>query len=188
MSDREQRNLTLALQLARRGWFVLPCQEKPPKIKTPYTAHGQTDATLNPRIIQSWWNRWPGAIPGIVLAKSGIFALDVDTHKDGENGYQTLENLILTYGDGKPLPFGPAQLTINGGMHRIFKLPTGLRIPGKLGPGLDVKSNGYICTGELSEEIYYEPLEGGDFEQDPPEPPAWLVKLFQERTRYTQII
>ena len=46
-----------ALDFARRGMFVLPCQ----KDKTPYTLHGHKDATTDPDKIRAWRRKWPGA-------------------------------------------------------------------------------------------------------------------------------
>ena len=43
---------TTALQLARRGFSVFPCQ---PRGKTPATASGLLDATTDPARIDGWW-------------------------------------------------------------------------------------------------------------------------------------
>ena len=54
--------LAAALELAGRGFHVLPCHETGPKAKAPYTAHGLTEATTEPDTIRAWWGRWPHAL------------------------------------------------------------------------------------------------------------------------------
>lgn len=160
-------NLTLALALAGKGWYVFPCREKPgepyrtkkgelvtPDTKTPYwhkddLPHGKDNATTDPAIIRRWWTRWPAALVGIYCAKSGFFAVDIDV-KHGADGKRSWTELVETCGNREPVEVGPMQQTPSGGAHMIFTLPADLDIPNnanKLAPGLDLRSNGYICTG-----------------------------------------
>lgn len=192
-------NLKTALDLAERGWYVFPCREKPgepykdsrtgetktPQIKQPYTPNGKDDATTDPDIIRRWWSRWPGALVGIYCEKSGFFALDIDLDPEkGIDGKQTWATLCTRYGN---VYAGPAQLTPRGGLHILFKLPADLRIPnnaGKLaaewGGGLDLRSNGYICTGVLDDNRRYQWLKGHGPETRITEAPGWLLDLIRK--------
>lgn len=167
MSD----NLTQALYHAARGWHVFPCRPD----KRPYTQHGMKDATTDAGTIRGWWKRWPGAVIGVYCERSGIFALDVDI-KNGADGWRSLTELQEAYGAGENIPVGPIQRTPSGGAHLIFELPIdGLKIPnnaGKLGAGLDLRSNGYICTGEAYTWL---PEHGPDTQLT--QAPAWLLQL-----------
>ena len=131
------------------GWYIFPCKEN----KKPYTIHGFLDASTDAETITKWWESHPDALIGIYCEKSGIFALDIDLDKDrGINGFYSLAELINNVGDGQALlpMVGPIQSTPRGGQHYLFKLPEGISIPNtanKLGAGLDLRSNGYICTG-----------------------------------------
>ena len=180
----------LAATLAAQGWHVLPCREKPEVIdgityavKTPYTLHGLKDATTNPETIRKWSNRWPGALVGIACEKSGLFALDIDIDETkGVNGFYTLTDLINTAGNGKALleMVGPAQETPRGGSHYLFKLPPDVKIPntaGALGPGLDLRSNGYICTGDG-----YKWFFGHGPETPLTDAPEWLLDTIRKVT------
>jgi hypothetical protein len=181
-------NLQTALELARRGWYVFPCRErrdatseKAREIKSPYTPHGKNDATTDLEVIRAWWKRWPGALIGIYCEKSGFFAVDVDD-KNGKNGFRSWESLVEIYGGGQPVHVGPVQDTPNGGCHLLFKLPEGLDIPNnadKLGDGLDLRSNGYICTG-----AGYSWLHEHGPEAPLPDAPAWLLDIIRNLSNH----
>jgi len=187
-------NLQTALSHAARGWYVFPTREVPgepytykdkktgemitkiPEIKTPYTKHGHTDATNDPEQIRRWWGRWPGALVGVYCAMSGFWSLDVDT----PDGFISLAELVNTYGNGEPITPGITQDTPSGGAHDLFRLPEGVKIPnteGKLGKGLDLRSNGYICTGRLPDGSGYTWLPGHSPDEHPlTDAPAWLIE------------
>lgn len=163
--------LDLALALATNEWYIFPCKPN----KQPYTEHGYHDATTDINTIQAWWKRWPEALIGIACKRSGFFALDID-NKNGVNGEQTWNKLVETYGESKPIKGGPLQRTPSGGFHILFTMPDNMAIPnnaGKLGAGLDLRSDGYICTGEgyTWESYFYQAI---------PEAPAWLLERIRK--------
>lgn len=158
----------LAKQLAQLGYFVFPCKLD----KTPATPKGFKDATTDLAKVQAW----PWLLIGIACEKSGLFAVDIDT-KNGINGLATWEDLITENGT---VGNGPCQNTPSGGRHYLFKLPRGIKIPnnaGKLGAGLDLRSNGYICTGPG-----YTWLPGHGPEVKQVDAPAWLLRKIREIT------
>jgi putative DNA primase/helicase len=162
--------------------------------KHPRTEHGLKDATTDPAIINDWWDRWPAANVGIVTGpESGFFALDIDRH--GADGAATLAALESQYG---PLPPTVEAITGGGGRHIPFRYPAGETIksvPGKLGPGVDVKGlGGYLVappSRHASGRLYeWAPGRGPD-EIALAEPAAWLLELLrepkgQERARHKQ--
>lgn len=183
--------LQAALAYASRGWPVIPiwwpmphgCACRKPDCdsvgKHPLGAlvtHGLTDASTDPAIISQWFRRYPSANVGIVTGPvSGIFVLDVDTKKDGE---QTLVEHVVARG---PLGDTLHALTGSGGDHYLFQYPS-FRLQnsaGKLGPGLDTRGAGgyivappsvhasgkqYTWTNPLAEVLHA---------------PAWLLSLLQ---------
>jgi hypothetical protein len=178
-------NLDMALRLAALGWAVFPCtHDKKPMIKSAHPkddplhntctgqcgkdGHGYKDATRDRFKIQAWWATWPNALIGIACRKSGFFALDVD-NKDGKHGSDELLKLIGDHPLDKMI--GPTQKTPSGGYHILYKYPHGVNIPNnsdKLREGLDLRSDGYICTGPGYE--WTVPPETAI-----PEPPIYLV-------------
>jgi hypothetical protein len=55
-----------ALEFASRGSPVFPCF---PISKNPLTDHGFKDASTDPDIIRSWWNKWPSV--NLAIATGG---------------------------------------------------------------------------------------------------------------------
>src|SRR6266550_9614443 len=65
-----------AIEYAKRGWPVFPCN---PSTKQPYTAKGFKDATTDVNQICDWWTRHPAAMVGLPTGTtSGFWALDID--------------------------------------------------------------------------------------------------------------
>lgn len=175
VSENQPNNLDQALQLAGRGWHVFPCKPD----KTPYTEHGKDNATKSEGQIKQWWQRWPDALIGIYCERSGFFALDIDIDPEkGIDGKRTWAALCEKFGD---VAAGPAQLTPSGGLHILFTLPEGLKVPNnakklalEYGGGLDLRSNGYICTGGP-----YRWLRNHGPEKSITPAPGWLLDLIR---------
>jgi len=102
--------------------------------------HGLNDATTDPATIQQWWSTWPDANIGMPTGgRSGVVALDIDA---GGGGWDSADRLQAEHG---PIPQTRAVETGGGGLHVWFAHPPGVPIPtraGKLGPGLDIRSDG----------------------------------------------
>lgn len=195
--DFDQRKmLQAALGYAARGWHVLPCFapikqddgslmcgcrntacQSPGKHPHGFLARrGQMDATTDPETIKRWFAYGHQLNIAIQLSQSGLCAIDIDPRNGGE---LTLENVEAKYGK---LRSDVEQLTGGGGQHFVYSNPHGIQaLPGKLGPGIDVKANGYIMvwpslhvSGLLYEwEASSDPIEGAI-----PSPlPDWLRDL-----------
>ncbi|HEX2261601.1 MAG TPA: bifunctional DNA primase/polymerase [Candidatus Binatia bacterium] len=107
--------------------------------KHPRTKNGVHDASTDEAKIRRWWETWENANIGVATGKeAGIFALDVDPCRGGDEALASLE---AKYGK---LPETRTADTGGGGVHYLFKYP---KYPvknstGVLGPGLDVKGEG----------------------------------------------
>lgn len=168
-------NLNLALQLADRGWFIFPCNlDKTPKLKW------KDRSTIDQVQIRRWWTSWPDALIGIYCQKSGFFVVDIDA-KNGHEGFIAWKRLINLHNGGDQPIIGPMQHTPSGGAHLLFKLPADIIIPnnaGKLGDGLDLRSDGYICSGGAYQ---WQPDHGPELQLTPA--PAWLLQLIQKTNK-----
>lgn len=170
-------NLDYALRYAALGWKILPvwhvengrcqCSEKCPS-KNPgkhpaghLVPNGVLDAVADPATIRRWWTLYPKASIGIAMAASGLVAIDVDPRN---GGIETMEMLEAKHG---PIASDVLQFSGGGGEHRVFHRPDG-ELPGSLGPGVDVKANGYILAEPSTHmsgrryawEASSDPLEG----------------------------
>jgi hypothetical protein len=126
-----------ALAYAARGVRVLPLREHG---KEPLVSHGVHDASHDPSVVAEWWRRWPNANLGIAIPTSW-WILDVDPRNGGDVELDRLERAHFA------LPPTITAQTGSGGQHIIFARPDGMRLRGKIGPGLDVLGAGrYIVA------------------------------------------
>jgi hypothetical protein len=178
--------LAFALEYARLGWCVLPLE---PNAKQPLgrlVPRGMHDASTDTATIQSWWKSSPQAGIGIALAQSGLVAIDVDPRNGGA---ETFEQLQAAHGS---LRSDVMAFTGGGGEHHVFLVPSGaaLSLPGTLGPGVDLKANGYIVVEpsvhpsgkQYGWEASSSPLDG----VVPSPLPDWLRSLRIELQRPAQ--
>ena len=118
------------------GFSVIPIRpDKKPYIKW---EEYQKKRTI-PEEIRAWWNKWPGAMIGIVTGRiSGIVVIDIDT-EEGREAIQDYipDSLII-----------PTATTPKGGQHLYFKCPE--NPPGNNArtiPGCDLRAEGgYIIA------------------------------------------
>lgn len=199
--DAARSPLSYARRYARIGWHVIPLWwaeevegEDGPKrwrcacgaaecrspAKHPISrlvARGQDDATIDEARIESWFSRYPKANIGIALALSGLVGVDIDPRNGG------IDTIDMLEAERGALDSGVLQFTGGGGEHRPFSLPAeqALSLPGQLGPGVDLKRNGYLVvepsvhlSGKRYEwEASSDPLEGAI----PAPLPDWIRDL-----------
>jgi hypothetical protein len=171
---------TAALEHARRGWPVFPCD---PSTKKPLTRHGFKDAAADTNIITNWWQRWPDAMIGVPTgARSGFWAVDPDapdkpSEPDGMAAWKTLINL-----NGAPKT--RTHSTPGGGEHWLFRWHPDKPIrngSGDLPPGIHVRGEGgYIIVppSRRPDGKAYAVIDHADLAEAPP----WLYEtILDER-------
>lgn len=150
-----------AVDLAERGYFVLPCR---PRGKEPLTPHGFHDATRDERTIRQWWDRWPDANIGIACGPSGIAVLDIDS-KHGADPREVIPDLglddlptVLTGEAPERSDEYPNSLPGVRGAHVLFRsnLPTGKTII----PGVEIRGAGAYVLAPPSVHPSGVPYEG----------------------------
>ncbi len=177
-----------ALAYAKLGWHVFPCwwiengacacgdvSCKSPG-KHPIGAlvpRGHIDASIAPQRVTSWWRQQPKAHIAVYLGASGLVAIDIDPRNGGD---LTIEQIEAQHG---ALNSGIEAATGGGGRHLVYSAPSDLGgLPGKLGPGVDVKLNGYIIvepSGHLSGQQYVWEASSDPLQGAVPSPlPDWL--------------
>lgn len=173
--------LAYALAYARIGWHVFPVEAN---AKTPLgrlVPRGMLDATTDEATISKWWRQAPQAGVGVALHPSGLVALDIDPRNGGD---ATFEQLQSSHGS---LRSDVMAMTGGGGEHHVFVIPPGVQVslPGTLGPGVDVKANGYIVVEPSihpSGRQYVWEASSNPLEGIVPSPlPDWLRGAFVRR-------
>lgn len=169
-------NFSVALQLARNGLALFPCdQDKKPLVKW------REASTTDENTITTWWSRRPAALPAIDLGKCGLFVVDCDRHDGAADGVQAFGELCRGYPgsiDGAVIVKTP-----NNGLHLYFSQPSGGTAPftnsrGALPAGCDARGcGGYtIAPGaELPDGRRYEPNR--QFNGSNPPVPDWLAEI-----------
>lgn len=192
MLDKSSRNLDVALDLARTGAFVFPCQGHGPSRKQPCKGvYWRSVSTRDEAKVRLFWRQFPDAVPGIDLAKSGLLVIDCD--RKPSDGLAWLVAHAAEHGDA--LDGHPAVDTPSGGMHlyfqNTFNPPHGNGrglLPPKKECGIDVRGAGgfVIAPGAAFADggEYY--LHGSIFNAGPP--PAWLVALLADAPRSSEPI
>ena len=163
-APRRPAALDWVLDYIAAGVAVLPCRGK-----VPLTRHGKDDATLDPGQVAEWAARWPGCNWG-GRPPEGIVVLDVDPRNGGGT-----ELLQLRERHGQ-LPATLTARTGGGGLHiwLAYRGPA----PGKLGPGLDVKTcRGYVLLPPSIHPDTGRPYEWIDPDATTAPAPAWLRRL-----------
>jgi hypothetical protein len=124
-----------ALSYVAEGIPVFPCT---PRGKRPIENGGFHTATLDPRAVAEWWDRYPNANIGIPTgAVSGFVVVDIDTGK-GKQGKETLEELKTK---GHIFPDTAEQTTGSGGTHLFYRHP-GKHVKSVAGVFKDIDSRG----------------------------------------------
>jgi len=135
----ENELLKAALVYASKyKWAVFPLGVRN---KTPLLNGGCLRASKHAVDINRWWGQQcPAANVGIACGPSGLVVIDIDA---GKGGYESWRKLGID--DDTVI-----SLTGGGGQHLIYLAPKGIAIKnsvGKLGDGIDVRSNGgYIVA------------------------------------------
>lgn len=159
--------LEAALDCARKGCYVVPCNGKIPILKK-----WPERSSKDPEQIKFWWKKWFDANIGIDLGKSGLLVLDMD----GPEGIKTYNK--QTAESGKKAKKTPTQRT-GRGFHKFYERPVGgSKNRTKFLPGLDIKCDGGLAI--VAPSLHksgkrYEWKEGRSiFDVKPAKVPQWV--------------
>lgn len=171
--------LEAALNYARRGWHVFPCEPGGKRPLARLAPNGCHSATTSEVVIRAWWADCPDANIGVATGeKSDLLVLDVDS--------EALENdtLLGLLFEHDPLPSTPSSVTGGGGAHHWFAYPATGRYgntAGKVATGIDTRGEGgYVVAPPSVTDARYEWSDDPDF-MLLAEPPAWLLELLADK-------
>ncbi|MGN7613925.1 bifunctional DNA primase/polymerase [Magnetococcales bacterium HHB-1] len=172
--SKEPNKLDHALSLASMGFRVFPLEANG---KRPLIDGWQRKASQDPERIRGWWVCIvTGWVQDYNIGITGGLFVDID-QKNGVNGQQSLESLIAQHGS---LPLTRRVRTPSGGEHIYFHGNEAIRSSaGKLGPGLDIRSQGgYVVAPGSS--IHGQAYTWIDEQHDVAPCPEWLINQLQQ--------
>ena len=174
-----------ALDYARRGWPVFPCN---PVNKRPLIGKGFHGASRDPKQIEAWWGRYPNAMIGVPTgAASGVVAIDPDPPKnEGDpDGRRSWALLIAQHG----ALYTHTELTPRGGRHILFRYdperPLTNSVGGLAGRGIDIRGDGgyiVVAPSKRADGKAYEVEDPLDFFNFAPMP-EWLHELIESEPK-----
>ena len=155
--------------------------------KHPRTADGFKSASSDPDQIREWLKKWPGCNWGMATGQqSGIIVIDIDGKSDGFESWDALRN-------EHPEPIETPIVTTGGdqrGEHWYFGYPESGLIKsssGKLGRGLDIRSDGGYVVIPPSATVYSYEFDLSFQDAELAFLPAWLreklIAIPEERER-----
>jgi hypothetical protein len=165
----KQNNLPVdyITELLDDGIPVFPCKPD----KSPYTANGFKNASIDPDQINTWFTQYPDALVGVPTGHvSGLLVVDVDP--DGEGWYvSNYETLVA----------GRVNITPRG-YHLIYRMPnTDIRCSAStIAPGVDIRANGGYIIWWPQQDLGVV----GDM-NDIADPPPWLLAALTEKPKST---
>jgi len=179
-----QDNLEVALELARAGAYVFPCQSEGAHKKQPGKGvYWRSVSTRDEREIRALWYRYPDAVPGIDLAKSGWFVVDCDRKLN--NGLEWFTAYAARFDEA--LDACPVVDTPSGGRHHYFRNTlnppqTNARgaLPSKKEADIDLRGHGGFVIGPgatFTDGSGTYTAHG--FIGDAQDPPDWLIELLR---------
>ncbi|MEU9285993.1 bifunctional DNA primase/polymerase [Streptomyces sp. NPDC048275] len=119
------------------------------------TCHGFWAATTDTNLIRKWWMQEPEANVGGPCKLNGWAVIDIDPRHDGDLTLRHIETKVGV------LPGTVMQISGGDGLHILYRSP-GVDLPGTLGPGIDVKHNGYILLAPSVHKSGYRYQWSGD--------------------------
>lgn len=148
--------LSAALKYAAWGWHVVPlhnptkngcsCRRKEcidSNGKHPRIDGWTKNCTIDPEVINSWWDQWPDANVGIVTGKiSNLVVFDVDPRNGGDETVASLGEIPETV----------QCLSGGGGTHDYYLYPDKevKSTKNELGDGIDIQSDGRMVVAPPS--------------------------------------
>jgi putative DNA primase/helicase len=160
----------------RRKLKVFPCKGNG---KSPRISGWQESATLDEKVIDRWWEKYPNANIGLLTGKNNnLVVVDVDIN-NGKKGMESLKQLQNECGEFDTLMVHSP----SGGRHYYFKYPKNedhVKGPTNFRPGIDIRADGNLIIAPGS-SIDGNPYRFEDGEKEISELPDRLLEMLMSK-------
>lgn len=181
MKKYQKARLDAALNYAKRGWRVLPVSGK----KHPINENGSKGATTDVTQITQWFTDREFTNIGVATGPESFFVVDIDV-KNGKDGLNALYNEFGESGVEIDTDRDLLAITASGGMHLLYKYPTGMTVHNAVNvlDGVDIRGDGgYIVVAPSSVKIgdEYVGYRWINHNGVIPEAPEWALRLLEKK-------
>ena len=144
---------------------------------------GTAEGTLSKELINSWFDEIPNRNILINLKNSGLICIDLDQHKDGQNGVQAFDLLWKENARDIHLNTYVEKTPTSNGVHIFFKVPSDTfskPIVNELMDGVEIKTHFTPIYPSKCRDGDYMPFNMSDNLASVADCPEWLLKMLHE--------
>lgn len=144
---------------------------------------GTAEGTLDKELVKTWFDEIPDRNVMINLKNSNLICIDLDNHKDGQNGLKVFDALWTKNNNGKKLDTYCEKTPTGAGVHIFFKVPKETfdkYIVSEIADGVEIKTNFTPLYPSKRSDGLYQPIDDKLTIVDASECPEWLIKMIHE--------
>ncbi|MGX7047812.1 hypothetical protein RU86_GL001648 [Lactococcus piscium] len=144
---------------------------------------GTVEGTLSSDLACSWFDEIPNRNILINLKNSGLICIDLDQHKDGQNGVKAFNALWQTHNKDKPLNTYVEKTPTGAGVHIFFKVPIetfSKPIVSELMDGVEIKTHFTPIYPSKRTDGDYQPFNSDDTLASIADCPSWLLDMIHK--------
>lgn len=144
---------------------------------------GTAEGTLSKELINSWFDEIPNRNILINLKNSGLICIDLDQHKDGQNGVKAFDRIWQENNQGNKLDTYVEKTPAGSGVHIFFKVSSETftkPIVSELTDGVEVKTRFTPIYPSKRLDGVYQPFNQEDSLAEVADCPDWLLKMIHD--------
>lgn len=144
---------------------------------------GTAEGTLSRELINSWFDEIPNRNILINLKNSGLICIDLDQHKNGQNGVKVFNALWQEQHQGKKLDTYVEKTPTGSGVHIFFKVSSDTfnkPIVNELADGIEVKTHFTPIYPSKRTDGLYQPFNQDDTLAEVADCPSWLIDMIHK--------
>ncbi len=141
---------------------------------------GTAEGTLNKDLVNAWFDEIPNRNILINLRNSNLICIDLDQHKDGQNGVKAFNLIWQEYNQGRPLNTYVEKTPTGAGVHIFFKVPPetfSKPIVSELTDGVEIKTSFTPIYPSERLDGLYQPFNKEDTLASVADCPDWLIDM-----------
>ena len=144
---------------------------------------GTAEGTLNKDLVNAWFDEIPNRNILINLKNSGLICIDLDQHKDGQNGVKAFSAIWKEYSQGEKLDTYVEKTPTGSGVHIFFKVTSEVfskPIVNEIADGVEIKTHFTPIYPSKRTDGLYQPFKQDDTLANVADCPSWLIDMIHK--------